>query len=73
MVLEQTDTYKFSGKTGSGILNDNDDIMWLVGYLEKDNKPYFYAMNFISNDYEKTKQARYDITNAILRELELID
>ena len=73
MVLEQTDTYKFSGKTGSGILNDNDDIMWLVGYLEKDNKPYFYAMNFISNDYEKTKQARYDITKAILRELELID
>ena len=73
MVLEQTDTYKFSGKTGSGILNDNDDIMWLVGYLEKDNKPYFYAMNFISNDYEKTKQARYDIIKAILRELELID
>ena len=71
--LEQTDNYKLSGKTGGGMLTDTNYIMWLVGYIEKDNKPYFYAMNFISNDYDKTKQARFDITKDILRELKLME
>ena len=73
IVIEQTDNYKFSGKTGGGMLTDTDYIMWLVGYVEKDNNPCFYAMNFISNDYDKTSRARYDITKDILRELKLIE
>lgn len=73
IILEQTDNYVFSGKTGTGTLNENEDIMWLVGYIEKENKPYFYALNFKTNDFGKTKQARYDITKDILRELKLIE
>lgn len=73
IVLEQSDTYKLSGKTGGGLITDKDYIMWLVGYIEKDNKPYFYAMNFKSNDFSKTNQARYEITKDILRELKLIE
>jgi len=73
IVLEQTKNYKLSGKTGGGMLTDTDYIMWLTGYLEKDNKSYFYAMNFKSNDYNKTSQARYEITKDILRELKLIE
>ena len=73
IVLEKADTYKLSGKTGGGMLTDTDYIMWLVGYIEKDNKPYFYAMNFKTNDYNKFSQARYVITKDILRELNLID
>jgi len=72
IVLEQTDSYKLSGKTGGGILTDKKNIMWLVGYVEKDDKPYFYAMNFESDDWDKTKQGRYEITKDILRELKLI-
>jgi beta-lactamase class D len=73
IILEQTDNYIFSGKTGGGMLTDTDYIMWLVGYIEKENKPYFYAMNFKTNDYSKTSQARYDITKEIFRELKLIE
>ena len=73
IILEQTDTYKMSGKTGGGRLTDTEYIMWLVGYIEKDNKPYYYAMNFKTMDYDKTAQARYDITKDILRELGLIE
>jgi len=73
IVLEQTDTYRFSGKTGVASISDTNYIMWLVGYIEKDNKPYFFAMNFISNDYDKTKQTRYDITKDILKELKLME
>ncbi|MBN2613068.1 MAG: class D beta-lactamase [Bacteroidales bacterium] len=73
IVLEQTDDYRFSGKTGGGRLTETDYIMWLVGYIEKDSTPYFFAMNFITNDFNKTIQARYEITKDILRELKLME
>ncbi len=73
LVLEKTDDYKFSGKTGGGVLTDTDYIMWLVGYVEKGNKPYFYALNFKTSDFNKLGQARYDITKEILRDLKLIE
>jgi len=72
IVLEQTDTYKLCGKTGGGIISDKEDIMWLVGYVEKGNKPYFYAMNFTTSDYAKTMHVRYDLVKDILKELKLI-
>jgi len=73
IILEQTDNYRLSGKTGGGRLSDSDDIMWLVGYVEKDNKPYFYALNYITDDWDKTNKGRYEITKNILRELKLIE
>ena len=72
IIIEQTDRYRFCGKTG-GMLTDTDYIMWLVGYLEQNNKIYFYAMNFKTNDYNKTSSARYSITKDILRELKLLE
>lgn len=73
IVKEQTDKYKFSGKTGGGMLTDSEYIMWLVGYVEKENKPYFFAMNFKTNDFDKVNQARYDVTKGILRELKIME
>ena len=73
IMLEQEDGYKLCGKTGGGMLNDNEYIMWLVGYIEKEHKPYFYALNFVSGDYNKTSRARLEITKAILRDLKLLD
>jgi len=73
IVLEQTDSYILSGKSGGGMLTDTDYIMWMVGYLEKDNKQYFYAMNFKTDDFNKMSQARYGIVKEILRELKLME
>lgn len=73
IVLEQTDSYTLSGKTGGGLLSENEYIMWLVGYVVKDSKPYFYAMNFKSNDFAKHSQVRYEVTKDILRQLNLIE
>jgi len=73
IVLEQNDQYKLSGKTGGGVLSDTEYIMWLVGYVEKDQKPYFYAMNFKTRDFDKTAPARYAITKDILKSLEIIE
>jgi beta-lactamase class D len=73
IVLEKGDDWTLSGKTGGGVLNNTDYVMWLVGYFEKDNHPYFYALNFVSDDFNGTSQARYEITKAVLKELKLIE
>jgi beta-lactamase class D len=73
IILEQNGNYKLSGKTGGGILTATDYIMWLVGYVEKDNKPYFYALNFKTKDFNKTSELRYKITKDIFRELKIIE
>jgi beta-lactamase class D len=73
IVLEKSDSWKLSGKTGTGMLSNTDYIMWFVGYLEKDNTPYFFAMNFKTSDFDKSSKARFSITKDILRELKLIE
>lgn len=72
ILLEKTDSYKLSGKTGGGMMTESDYIMWLVGYIEKDQRVYLYAMNLKSHDYDKTSSYRYEITKDILRQLKLI-
>lgn len=44
MVIEENDAYKLSGKTGWSIRNGNNNG-WFVGYLETENKTYFFATN----------------------------
>ncbi len=73
IVLEQTGFYRLSGKTGGGMLSDTEYIMWLVGYVERDSHPFFYALNFKSVDFGKTSLVRYALTKDILRELKLIE
>jgi beta-lactamase class D len=73
IILEQTDSYTFSGKTGGGLLGENEYIMWLVGYVVKNDQPYYYAMNFKSNDFGKDSQSRYEVTKDILRQLRLLE
>lgn len=72
LVIEKTNEYTLSAKTGGGVLSDTDYVMWFVGYLERDGKVYFYAMNFRSGNFEKTASFRYEITKSILKELGLI-
>jgi beta-lactamase class D/beta-lactamase class D OXA-48 len=43
--------------------------MWLVGYVVKDKKPFFYAMNFISDDFDRGAPARSEILQDILKHL----
>lgn len=73
IVIDKTENYILSGKTGGGILSDEKNIMWLVGYLEKNKQVYFFAMNFVTDDYNKTAKARYEITKTIFKELNLIE
>ena len=74
IVKEKGDNYTISGKTGTGELTDNEIIMWLVGYLEANNKPYFYALNITGTPSDLEKYyIRNNILKDIFQELELID
>lgn len=51
MVIEHKDTYTLRGKTGWATnVNGVKNIGWHVGYLERDNNVYFYALNFENQD-----------------------
>lgn len=70
LVLEETQAYRLSGKTGWGGA-DSAEVGWLVGYLERGKDVYFFATN-IPIRRNQDAAARMSITRAILRELDLI-
>jgi beta-lactamase class D len=72
LVLEETPEYRLSGKSGwVGLGEDSmEQVGWQVGYLEKGNEVYFYALNLDIGKPEDA-DARLGITKGILRELEL--
>jgi beta-lactamase class D len=73
IIIDESNHYRLSGKTGSGILNDNYYIMWMVGYIEKDHHTYFFALNYETDDWAGTNRVRYDLTYDILVKMNLIN
>lgn len=73
LVLEETDSYKLSAKTGTGSLDNGKTLGWLVGYLEKPDDVYFFATNMESNDYDSvSREKRLELTKRIFAELGLL-
>ncbi len=71
MVLENTNTYQLSGKTGSGKVGATY-IGWFVGYVEKTGNVYFFATNIESSSPEARGTKAKEITQSILQGLELL-
>ena len=72
LVLEQTPTYKLSGKTGGGSKRGTGDgkiIGWFVGYLERDDNVIFFALNIDGANYAAIRERRVELTKRILAEL----
>jgi len=66
--------YVLSGKSGSGLISDNNIVYWFVGYIEKDNVPYFYALNISGTEADRTKYyIRNNILKGIFKELEIME
>lgn len=63
MVIEENDEYTLSGKTGWSIRNGNNNG-WFVGYIESQNKTYFFATNV-----EPKEQFDMDMFPMIRREV----
>lgn len=69
LLLEQTPTYKFSGKTGAAPLASGGTLAWFVGYLERDGNVYLFALNMEGANYQAIREERIDLTKRILTEL----
>ncbi|MDX3905131.1 MAG: class D beta-lactamase [Pigmentiphaga sp.] len=69
LLLEATDVYRLSGKSGWTGLEPAKDkqIGWLVGYLERGGRVYFYALNMRMAQLSDGP-ARQAITKAVLRQ-----
>lgn len=73
IIKDKNDKYTISGKTGTAVL---DKLYgWYVGYVERDKKVYFFALNIeakIPKDGLLTTE-RIDLTYDILRHLNVIE
>lgn len=71
LLLEETDTYQLSGKTGSEEIDDLY-IGWFVGFLEQEDNLYFFAANIQGATAEAKGPIAKGIVLSILHEYELI-
>lgn len=69
MVIEQNDNYVLRGKTGWSI-TDGKDNGWFVGYIEAENKRYFFATNVEPKegfDMQMFSMIRKEVTHKALK------
>ncbi|QCX37877.1 class D beta-lactamase [Aureibaculum algae] len=74
LVIEENDTYKLSGKTGWSISNGNNNG-WFVGYIESQNKTYFFATNIEPKeqfDMNLFPMIRKDVTYKAFEKMRII-
>lgn len=75
IVIEENEEYILRGKTGWSRQNDIDNG-WFVGYVEVQDKAYFFATNIepkTKDDINDFFKIRMDITMDALRELGIIE
>lgn len=71
LIREKTDAFTYRGKTGWALRNGMN-IGWFVGYVERKEGVYFFAINIDTKEDDKLLKARTDITWNILRDMELV-
>lgn len=75
MIIEENEAFKLSGKTGWSISNGKDNG-WFVGYIELQNKVYFFASNIEAKeqlDMSLFSMIRKEITLKALKEMKIIE
>jgi beta-lactamase class D len=70
MLFESTTQYRLSYKTGWGRKENGDHLAWMVGWIEENNHPYFFVLNFESADPNADiPTIRMNIIKGILKQL----
>ncbi|MDE7043522.1 MAG: BlaR1 family beta-lactam sensor/signal transducer, partial [Acetatifactor sp.] len=68
--LYSTDNGTLSEKTGTEEVNGENTSGWFIGYVEKDNRTYFFATN-IRSERSASGPLATELTFSILSDLEL--
>ncbi len=70
MLQEENTAYSLSYKTGGGFDEKNNNIGWVVGWIEENKHPYFFVTLVKSADSTiDMKTVRLNITKGILKQL----
>ena len=70
MLFENETTYRLAYKTGWGKNENGNQLAWIVGWVEENNHPYFFVLNFESPDANADiPTIRMKILKGILRQL----
>jgi beta-lactamase class D len=72
MLLEKTGDYTFYFRTGLGPVNDEENVGWYIGYIEKGEDVYFFALNVLHEDVWEAGKLRDDYIRRILKSLDII-
>jgi beta-lactamase class D len=74
MLFENETTYRLGYKTGWGKKENGNDLAWLVGWVEENNHPYFFVLNFESAEPGADIPAiRMKIAKGILKQLGFLE
>lgn len=73
MVVERTQDYTIYGKYGSCPLEDGVYLGWLIGYLERANKVWYYALNLDGEKLSDFAGVRLQIVRGAMDELGFIE
>ncbi len=73
MTLKKGDNYTLYAKTGTGPIQNENGLGWLIGYIEKDSKTYFFAFNIENSDERLAGKLRSDYSMRILKALNMIE
>jgi beta-lactamase class D len=70
MLQENNANYKLSYKTGTGFRENGNMLGWIVGWIEENNHPYFFALQVESPDHHFSMlTARMNILKGILKQM----
>lgn len=67
MIREDNANYQLAYKTGWGARENGNALGWIVGWIEENRHPYFFAMNLEGPPQTDMKSLRLDILKAILK------
>ncbi len=73
LIVEQTDTYRLSAKTGMGWTPQGRPLGWWVGYVERGGDVYFFAFNLEADGFDAITANRVPKAREALEALGLID
>jgi beta-lactamase class D len=67
MLVEATDEYKLYAKTGAGMLGKGHALGWYVGFVERNDDVYYFAVNTDAESFQKVQPKRIEIARQNLK------
>jgi len=72
MLYQKTDQYTMYSRTGLGPIENGNGIGWFIGFIEKGNEVYYFALNVEDEDEGESAKLRFELSLRVLILLQII-